>query len=168
MFAELAFIDWLALIVAAILLSGAAASLVLVSVAARQRRRPMSSSSYPRALRAGPPVVSRSTNPGADVIDLRAPRHSSGVSRAARADRLRNRPEPDVGPPQDPDQSKSRGTIGSVLMLRHGRRARAHGFSPREPGFFEDPIGKHELRYWDGSRWTEHVKEHGQRFTDPL
>ena len=42
------------------------------------------------------------------------------------------------------------------------------GFSARVPGFFEDPMGRHELRYWDGSRWTEYVKESGERFTDPL
>lgn len=42
------------------------------------------------------------------------------------------------------------------------------GFSARVPGFFEDPMGRHELRYWDGRSWTEYVKESGERFTDPL
>lgn len=42
------------------------------------------------------------------------------------------------------------------------------GFSVRKPGFFEDPIGRHEQRYWDGSGWTEHCKEGEQRFSDPL
>lgn len=31
-----------------------------------------------------------------------------------------------------------------------------------------DPTGKHELRYWDGSRWTEHVADAGVQGTDPL
>ena len=42
------------------------------------------------------------------------------------------------------------------------------GFSVRPPGFFDDPIGRHEQRYWDGSGWTEHCKEGEERFTDPL
>ncbi len=46
--------------------------------------------------------------------------------------------------------------------------ASADGFSPRNPGFFDDPIGRHELRYWDGRKWTEYVKEGEDRFIDPL
>ncbi len=30
-----------------------------------------------------------------------------------------------------------------------------------------DPFGRHELRYWDGSQWTEHVSSHGRQSTDP-
>jgi uncharacterized protein YxjI len=30
-----------------------------------------------------------------------------------------------------------------------------------------DPYGRHELRYWDGSRWTEHVSSHGTQSVDP-
>lgn len=31
-----------------------------------------------------------------------------------------------------------------------------------------DPMGRYELRYWDGTRWTEHVARAGQQYTDPL
>lgn len=31
-----------------------------------------------------------------------------------------------------------------------------------------DPSGKHELRYWDGTAWTEHVSDGGKQSTDPL
>lgn len=31
-----------------------------------------------------------------------------------------------------------------------------------------DPTGKHELRYWDGGRWTEHVADAGVQATDHL
>src|SRR3546814_19344341 len=31
-----------------------------------------------------------------------------------------------------------------------------------------DPTGKHELRYWDGSQWTEHVSDGGNVSADPL
>lgn len=31
-----------------------------------------------------------------------------------------------------------------------------------------DPTGRHELRYWDGTRWTEHVSDRGATSQDPL
>lgn len=31
-----------------------------------------------------------------------------------------------------------------------------------------DPTRRHEVRYWDGSRWTEHVASRGVQATDPL
>ena len=33
--------------------------------------------------------------------------------------------------------------------------------------WYADPSGRFELRYWDGSQWTEHVARGGQQFTDP-
>ncbi len=34
-------------------------------------------------------------------------------------------------------------------------------------GWYADPSGRFELRYWDGSQWTEHVARGGQQYTDP-
>ncbi|MFM7685131.1 MAG: DUF2510 domain-containing protein [Actinomycetota bacterium] len=34
-------------------------------------------------------------------------------------------------------------------------------------GWYADPAGRFELRYWDGGQWTEHVSRAGQQFTDP-
>jgi len=31
-----------------------------------------------------------------------------------------------------------------------------------------DPSGRHELRYWDGTRWTEHVSDKGVTSVDPV
>ncbi len=31
-----------------------------------------------------------------------------------------------------------------------------------------DPSGRHELRYWDGSRWTSSVSDGGEQTEDPL
>lgn len=31
-----------------------------------------------------------------------------------------------------------------------------------------DPTGRHELRYWDGSQWTEHVVDKGVQTTSPM
>src|SRR5690606_29323812 len=33
-------------------------------------------------------------------------------------------------------------------------------------GWFRDPLGRYEHRYWDGARWTEHVGSAGQQTID--
>jgi hypothetical protein len=35
-------------------------------------------------------------------------------------------------------------------------------------GWFADPGRRHELRYWDGQRWTGHVSDRGTQGRDPL
>lgn len=35
-------------------------------------------------------------------------------------------------------------------------------------GWYADPVGRFEHRYWDGSEWTEHVARGGQTDRDPL
>jgi uncharacterized protein YxjI len=35
-------------------------------------------------------------------------------------------------------------------------------------GWHPDPQGRHELRYWDGSKWTDHVSDAGVAATDPV
>lgn len=32
-----------------------------------------------------------------------------------------------------------------------------------EPGWFADPLGQHELRYFDGRTWTNHVTHNGPK-----
>jgi hypothetical protein len=40
--------------------------------------------------------------------------------------------------------------------------------APTTPaGWYPDPSGRYEMRYWDGDKWTEHVSRQGQTFTDP-
>ena len=34
-------------------------------------------------------------------------------------------------------------------------------------GWYADPSGRYEQRYWDGGTWTEHVARGGAQFTDP-
>jgi Protein of unknown function (DUF2510) len=34
--------------------------------------------------------------------------------------------------------------------------------------WYEDPTGRHELRYWNGSEWTEHVSDGGNQSADPV
>jgi hypothetical protein len=35
-------------------------------------------------------------------------------------------------------------------------------------GWHPDPRGRHELRYWDGTQWTDHVADDGAMSTDPV
>ena len=35
-------------------------------------------------------------------------------------------------------------------------------------GWFPDPMRRHQLRYWSGGEWTEHVADAGQTGVDPL
>ena len=34
--------------------------------------------------------------------------------------------------------------------------------------WYPDPMGRHQLRYWDGANWTEHVSSNGVQSSDPL
>jgi uncharacterized protein YxjI len=34
-------------------------------------------------------------------------------------------------------------------------------------GWYADPLGRHQLRYYDGMQWTEHVSSNGQTMIDP-
>ncbi len=36
------------------------------------------------------------------------------------------------------------------------------------PGWYSDALGRHELRYWNGSGWTEHVSSYGRQSSDPV
>jgi Protein of unknown function (DUF2510) len=48
------------------------------------------------------------------------------------------------------------------------QQAAAAAATPSVPaGWYADPAGRFELRYWDGSAWTEHVSRGGQQYTDP-
>src|SRR6185295_19761643 len=35
-------------------------------------------------------------------------------------------------------------------------------------GWFADPSGRHEHRYWDGATWTDHVADRGVAAVDPV
>ena len=49
--------------------------------------------------------------------------------------------------------------------------ASVHTAGPATPAvpaaWYKDPSGRFELRYWNGTTWTEHVSRSGQQFTDP-
>ena len=35
-------------------------------------------------------------------------------------------------------------------------------------GWLHDPTRRHQIRYWEGRRWTERVSDNGRRAVDPL
>jgi hypothetical protein len=39
---------------------------------------------------------------------------------------------------------------------------------PPPAGWHPDPMGRHQLRYWDGASWTDHVSDAGVTSTDPV
>jgi len=39
---------------------------------------------------------------------------------------------------------------------------------PTPPGWYPDPTGRHQLRYWGGTAWTESVADGGTQSTDPM
>ena len=48
-----------------------------------------------------------------------------------------------------------------------GEQAATAAASAAPAGWYADPSGRYELRYWDGNQWTEHVSRAGQQYTDP-
>jgi uncharacterized protein YxjI len=40
------------------------------------------------------------------------------------------------------------------------------GAGQHPPAWYPDPFGRHETRWWDGQRWTEHVASHGRQSID--
>jgi hypothetical protein len=45
--------------------------------------------------------------------------------------------------------------------------AQAAAASAAPAGWYADPSGRYELRYWDGGTWTEHVSRAGQQYPAP-
>jgi hypothetical protein len=53
-------------------------------------------------------------------------------------------------------------------QARHGQPALATwGQGPLPAAWLADPNRRHELRYWDGQQWTEHVSDRGTQGVDP-
>ena len=64
--------------------------------------------------------------------------------------------------------SSSTGSTYSPSSTYSPAPAAAATATPSVPaGWYADPAGRFELRYWDGGTWTEHVSRAGQQFTDP-
>lgn len=62
-------------------------------------------------------------------------------------------------------------TVASTNPVTYGTTATSTASSVGDAvapaAWYPDPSGRYELRYWNGSAWTEHVSRSGQQFTDP-
>jgi uncharacterized protein DUF2510 len=60
--------------------------------------------------------------------------------------------------------------LGVAFMLSRRQERREKLLRPPSPAlaaWLPDPYARHELRYWDGTRWTVHVVDAGTRSSDP-
>lgn len=73
-------------------------------------------------------------------------------------------PEPASDEPVTADVAATSDTATSDTSTSDATAAAA-GAAPA--GWYADPAGRFELRYWDGGQWTEHVSRAGQQYTDP-
>jgi hypothetical protein len=57
---------------------------------------------------------------------------------------------------------------GLDAVLGTGGTVAAAPVAQTPAGWYADPSGRAELRYWDGAQWTEHVSTAGQQSTAPV
>lgn len=159
MLAELGVMDWIALFAAATILAAAAAMIVIALTLTGDRTRARRQDADRLA---GAPPVRRATPSNGSLVTFRSA-VSPDEARAMRADRLLRRPEPET-----PRRSVLDAPAAPKASILSSDGAREIGFEVRDPGFFDDPLGRYEQRYWDGDRWTEYVKTETGRFIDPM
>ncbi|NDA54541.1 MAG: DUF2510 domain-containing protein [Actinobacteria bacterium] len=58
-------------------------------------------------------------------------------------------------------------TVAAALSSDAGYAAGTSATPAVPAAWYKDPSGRYELRYWNGTTWTEHVARGGQQFTDP-
>ena len=67
----------------------------------------------------------------------------------------------------DPSSGYSAASQPSTATAAPAAAAATASASSVPAGWYADPAGRFDLRYWDGGTWTEHVSRAGQQFTDP-
>jgi hypothetical protein len=92
-----------------------------------------------------------------------APRHTGGTGWGAGTDT-----SSPAGGWGTTDASRPASESGSWGGSAQQTTTPAAPSTPSVPaGWYADPAGRYELRYWDGGAWTEHVSRAGQQYTDP-
>ena len=100
-----------------------------------------------------------------------------GVMFALRAFSHRSRPDGRPGPAQRSSFTSAAPPAGSPGAAdpapdpppsRPGRGGMGvTAFTGVAPGWLADPSGRHQLRYWSGTEWTDHVSDDGVPGSDP-
>ena len=74
----------------------------------------------------------------------------------------------DAGATSEPAAGESAAGAGTeAASASTAEQATPATASAAPAGWYADPSGRYELRYWDGNQWTEHVSRAGQQYTDP-
>lgn len=78
-------------------------------------------------------------------------------------------PEPaPMAPIAEPSTSQAPPTVAMYQPSQPAATSPAAASAPSvPPGWYADPSGRFEQRYWDGGTWTEHVARGGAQYTDP-
>jgi hypothetical protein len=58
--------------------------------------------------------------------------------------------------------------LGSRPMLSQGASGAAAAGGGQPAGWHPDPAGRHEMRYWTGTGWTDDVSDAGVSTKDPM
>lgn len=115
-----------------------------------------------RSVGAATPVASAAVAPVVEVVDAEAPADVATTEPAPEAVAepagwaAVTEPEPEVVDPIAVATAEPEAVVAAAAV------------APAVPaGWYADPAGRFELRYWDSNQWTEHVSRAGQQFTDP-
>jgi hypothetical protein len=63
---------------------------------------------------------------------------------------------------------RNQGEVESQHAATEQPRQETPEFMSSSAGWHPDPLGRFDLRYWNGQEWTEHVSRQGQTSTDPM
>ena len=68
--------------------------------------------------------------------------------------------------PTNPSPASFGATNNSVTPVATAATSSTASSTAAPAAWYPDPSKRFELRYWDGTEWTEHVARGGQQFTD--
>lgn len=66
------------------------------------------------------------------------------------------------------DRKQQKGFIAAKALIDQLRATALSQASSGTPNWYPDPHQRHQLRYWDGARWTEHVSDNGTPTVDSV
>ena len=73
-------------------------------------------------------------------------------------------------PVMQPVAANTAAAVSAPAVASNSGYAAARTDTPANPAvpaaWYKDPSGRFEMRYWNGTSWTEHVSRSGQQFTD--
>ena len=72
-----------------------------------------------------------------------------------------------IGAPEPVIRSEEGFTIATVRPSQRPPDKESASVTSVPAGWYDDPSGRYQLRYWDAEAWTEHVSASGQQFKDP-